>query len=361
MGVASVVERKRYTALPSASSRIAVSWATTRAISSRSASRATTVATRRSAACSVSRFTRSVTSVNDTTTWPRSAPGSGSTRPVSQRGPSSDGTLKSIARRSPVANASPTARSRRDAASGGSPSSSTPRPMSAPASRSVARTSAAFTNTIRSDASIRAIGSGESSTSARKAALPALSRSSACLRAVMSVASSSTRGGAPAAPLRGTRRRCSHRSPSTVGISSSSWRSSPLCAASRSAVSRGTTTSGGSPASRAVRPSSASAGRPTIASAASLAATWRSSPSSSMTMGSSRPRAVVSIEVIAPSGARGPRIAHPTGECPRASCAERSIGDSGDSRTLVREPRTSRLRASGSGRRCRPGPSGSPA
>ena len=291
--VASSPDSKRYTALPVASSSRAVSWAATRAISSRSPSRATTVATRRRAACSASRSMRSVTSVHETITCPtrRSGPGSGSSRALYQRGPSGATRRKSSERGSPDANTACTASSQRPAISSPRPSAPTCRPRKAPAVLPVTRSISRLTKVTRRSESMRAMRSAESSTSARKAAFSPLSRSSACLRAVMSLAriftlaSPPSSPGSPSGPGSGTSRRCSQRTPSMVGISSSRWRSLPPSTAAASSRSSGSTTSDGSPASVEVRPRSASTGRPSRARAASLAPRWRKSPSSSITIG----------------------------------------------------------------------------
>ena len=121
--------------------------------------------------------------------------------------------------------------------------------------RPSARSSASLTKMTRRSASISAIGSGESSTRARKAASPALRRSSACLRAVMSVASTVTQ---PGAPSRGVGRA------RAAGAASAGprWWASPArsgarrrsSTAARSSRSSGSTTSRGSPASRGGAP-----------------------------------------------------------------------------------------------------------
>ena len=77
-----------------------------------------------------------------------------------------------------------TASSQRAAMSVESPASAIVRPRMTEAGRPAARTSASFTKLTRMSESINAIGSGESSTSAWKAAPPALRRSSACLREI---------------------------------------------------------------------------------------------------------------------------------------------------------------------------------
>ena len=258
--------------------------ATTRPISSRSPSRATTVATRRRAACSASWLTRSVMSVKAEMTCSTSpvGPGSGSRRALNQRAPPSPEKEKSAARGSPRSNTELTPSCHRSASSLGSGASATVRPRKAAAGRPTARSKAELTNPILRSALTRASGSGESSTRARNAACPPVSRSSACLRIVMSLASNRT---APAPS--GTRRRKSQRRPSLVGISSSRCRSSPVSRARRSSRSSGTTTSAGKPVSLGVRPTTASAGRPTMARAASLSRMCRSSPSSSISIGSS--------------------------------------------------------------------------
>ncbi len=209
-------------------------------------------------------------------------PGSGRRRALYHRAPLSAGKRKSTARRSPLLNTDRTPSSQRPAISAGSGASATGRPRKAAAGLPAARSKAELTKPIRRSAPTRATGSGESSTRARNAAWPPVSRSSACLRRVMSLPSSRT----PPAPS-GTSRRNSQRRPSGVGISSSSWRSSPEPRARRSSRSSGATTSAGSPVSLGVRPIRASAGRPTMARAASFRRRCRNAPSSSMTIGSS--------------------------------------------------------------------------